>query len=137
MSYTVSWYIPDEILYLHYSGAITAEELRKSLMEMQSFIESSPRALVHSIHDAGDVSEFPSMKNSIEVIRDASTHPRTGWSLSIREKSTLMKLGSTIGASLFKARFRAFDTLEQAITHLKSVDENLSWDKVAENFTES
>jgi len=38
-------------------------------------------------------------------------------------------MGSAMGSSIFGLRFRAFDTLEQALVHLKYFDERLSWHK--------
>jgi len=38
-------------------------------------------------------------------------------------------MGSAMGSSIFGLRFRAFDTLEQAMVHLKYFDERLSWHK--------
>jgi hypothetical protein len=130
MPYTVKWYIPDEIMYVHYTGVTTAEELRECLLQMRSFIESSPRELVHAISDVGDIVEAVPLKDSMKIVRDVGHHPRGGWTISIREKSVLVKMGSALGSSLFKLRFRAFDTLDQAVDYLKFVDESLSWDKV-------
>jgi hypothetical protein len=136
MPYTVTWYIPDEIIYVHYIGKMTVEELRESLLKMRELMEGSPRNLVHAISDVGDMVDPVPLKDSMKIVREVGHHPRSGWTISIREKSALVKMGSALGSSLFRLRFRAFDTLDQAIAHLKFFDEKLSWDKVGKAVAE-
>ena len=126
----MNWYIKDEIIYVRYSGVITVDELRDCLTKMRAFIESSPRGLVHFIMDVGDIVEPVGLSDTLKLVRELGSHPRLGWSLSLREKSVLVKMGISFGSSIFKTRFRTFDTLDQAVAHLKLFDEGLSWDKV-------
>lgn len=130
MPYTVNWYIKDEIIYVRYSGAVTADELHQSLIAANKLIDVSPRDFVHAINDVGDVTEPVSIKDSMRIVREVGNHPRTGWTLTIRTQSNLLKMGSGLGASIFKLRYRAFDTLDQALHHLKQFDQRISWDKV-------
>ena len=46
MPYSLNWLIENEVIYTHYSGLSTAEELRECLTKMLDLIESSPRSLV-------------------------------------------------------------------------------------------
>ncbi len=130
MPFSVKWYIKDEIVFAHYSGITTAEELRESLIMTKKLIESSPREFVHVISDVGDVTESLSTKESMRVVREVESHPRAGWTFSVGVKSNMVKMGAGLGASIFKLRYRAFDTLEQATAHLKQFDQRISWDKV-------
>jgi hypothetical protein len=136
MSYSLNWLIENEIIYACYSGVTTAEELRECLTKMTDLIESSPRPLVHMISDVGDIVEAVPLKDSIRIVREVGSPPRAGWSISVREKSTLVKMGAAMGASIFRMRYRAFDTLEQAIEHLKSVDGTLNWGKLDQSIVE-
>lgn len=130
MAYSVDWYIKDEILYARFSGKVTAQDMREGLLKEKVMMDSSPRIQIHVITDVGDVVEPLAFKDAIGVVRDVGDHPRVGWNLTIREKSVIGKMGASLGASIFKLRFRSFDTLDQAIAHLKFVDEGLSWAKV-------
>ncbi|MEP6984694.1 MAG: hypothetical protein ABI970_03795 [Chloroflexota bacterium] len=130
MSYSASWYIKDEIIYTHYWGVTTPEDLRKCLLETKALMDSSPRSIIHVICDVGDVVVPVPFKDSMQIVREVGPHERAGWNLNIREKSTLVKMGAALGSSIFKLRFRAFSTLEQAIAHLKFFDSAISWDKV-------
>ena len=130
MAYSVDWYIKDEILYARFSGKVTAQDMREGLLKEKVMMDSSPRIQIHVITDVGDVVEPLAFKDAIGVVREVGDHPRVGWNLTIREKSLIVKMGAGLGASIFKLRFRSFDTLDQAIAHLKFVDEGLSWAKV-------
>jgi hypothetical protein len=130
MPFSASWYIQNEIIYTRYWGVVTAEDLRNCLIETKAFMESSPRSIIHVISDVGDIIEPVPFKDTMRIVREVGPHPSAGWTLSIREKSTLVKMGSRLGSSIFKLRFRAFDRLDQAIAHLKFFDSGISWDKI-------
>lgn len=129
MPYTVDWYIENEIIYTRYSSVTTTEELRESLVKSKALMDSSPRPLVHSIIDVGDVVEAVALKDSLSVVREVGTHPRAGWSITIREESMLVKMAAAMGSSLFRLRYRSFSTLDEAIALLKEMDQTISWDK--------
>jgi hypothetical protein len=130
MPYSATWFIKNEIIYTRYWGAVTAEDLHNCLLETKLFMDSSPRSIIHVISDVGDITEPVAIKDTMRIVRELGPHPRAGWTLNIREKSTLVKMGSALGSSIFKLRFRAFSTLDQAITHLKFFDSAIHWDKI-------
>ena len=129
MPYSMNWYIPDEILYIHYSGVTTIEEMRESLLEMKRLMDSSPRNLIHAISDVGDITQSVPLKDSIKIVREVGQHARAGWTIVIREKSIIIKMQSALATSIFKLRYRTFDTMDQALAHLKVSDAELNWDK--------
>ena len=137
MPYSLNWYIKNEILYARYWGVTTADELRECLLKIREMIDSSPRHLVHIISDVGDIEQSVRLSDSLRVVREVGAHPRSGWSISIREKSPLVKIGAAFGTGVFKLRFRAFTTLDQALEHLKLYDEDLSWDQVDNSIGQS
>ncbi len=65
----------------------------------------------------------------MNVVRQVETHPRSGWSITLREKSVLIKMGIMFGKSVFKLRNRTFNTLQEAKEFLKQMDATLSWDR--------
>ena len=128
MPYAVNWFIENEVIYIRYIGALTADEYRECLVASKDMIESSPRSLVHVINDVGDVTEPLSPKESLKVLREVGTPARIGWSILIREKSVLIKMGVAFGTSFFKMRNRAYDTMEEAEAYLRDVDSTIHWD---------
>ena len=97
----MGWYIENEILYTHYSGVVTVDEVRECLTLGKNMIENSPQPLVHSITDIGDVTEPLKPQKSLEVVREVGIHERTGWNIILREKSILLKIGIAFGTSVF------------------------------------
>ena len=130
MSYSVDWYIENEIIYLYYWGESTADELRDSLLTVIDMIKKSPRQLIHVLTDVGDVNQPVSPKQSLEVIREVGSDDQMGWNIVLREKSVMIKIGIAFGTSIFKTRNRAFDTLAEAEAFLAEKDPTINWDKV-------
>ena len=130
MPFSARWYIKNEIIYTRYWGVTTAEDLRNCLRQTKAFMDESPRSIVHVICDVGDVAVPIPFKDTMRVVREEGPHEKAGWTVNIRERSTLVKMGSALGSSIFKLRFRAFSTLEQATAHLKFFDSAISWDKI-------
>ncbi|MEZ4671878.1 MAG: hypothetical protein R3E39_28575 [Anaerolineae bacterium] len=129
MPYSINWYIENEVAFTRYWGVVTEEELRDSLLKLKELIDASPRHLVHNISDSGDISEAVPMKQALPIVRDIGGHERAGWSFTIREKSTIVKMASALGASLFKLRYRSFTTFDEAKAYLKEMDQTISWDR--------
>ncbi len=129
MPYSIDWYIENEIIYIAYSGVMTPDEMIESLTTAKDFVTSSPRALVHNICDVGAVTQALSPKEVMNVVRQIETHPRSGWSINLREKSMLVKMGVMLGTSIFKLRSRTFDTLAEARAFLSEMDPTLNWER--------
>lgn len=129
MPYSIDWYIEDEIIFANCWGKFTTEEFREVIVKTKEMVANSPRHLVHAITDVGDITEALPIVSAISVVKEIGAHPRSGWAITIREKSVIVKMSSAIGRSLLNVRARTFDTMEEAVTHLKNMDESLSWDK--------
>ncbi len=130
MPYTISWYIKNEIIYAHYSGAPTLAEMRQSLIDCNNLIDSSPRQQVHIFSDVGDVTQPVRPLDSLAIVREVGTRSRHGWTIILREKSFLIRMGVAFGTTVFKTRNRTYASIEEAIKFMKQVDPTLSWDKV-------
>lgn len=134
MPATISWYIENEIVYTHYTGGLTLTEFEEHISDAKDMLESSPRDLVHIIADVGDVEEALPLPDVLKAIRNFGQFPaNAGWFVILREKSLIVRLGFTMGTSLFKARTRAFNTMEETIAFLKEKDEAITWDKADES----
>ncbi len=128
MPYSLNWYIPDEVIYLEYSGVVTVDELRESLLTQQSILDSSTRPLIHVIIDTSQVTQAVAPAESMKITRTIGNHPRSGWNLVIKESSPLIKLGVMLGTLLLKLRYRSFDTFDEAVEFLKDMYPTLNWE---------
>ncbi|MEZ4670891.1 MAG: hypothetical protein R3E39_23555 [Anaerolineae bacterium] len=130
MSQTTGWYIENEIIYVHYAGVVTTDDMRASLQSSNDLIASSPRHVVHAITDVGDVTKPLNPKDSLEIIREITPHERAGWTVVLREKSVLIKVGLMFSTSVLKTRTKACATMTEANAFFAEIDPDLSWDKV-------
>src|SRR6185295_16452217 len=94
MAYSADWYIKNEIIYVYYSGTVTAQELRECIQKEQRMMDSSPRNQIHVIQDVGDIVVPLAFKDSIAVVREVGDHPRVGWNVTVRERSLIVKIGA-------------------------------------------
>jgi hypothetical protein len=135
MPYSIAWLIPNEIIYIRFGETTSSEELYQCLMTVHTMMDSSPRPMIHVINDVGDVKVAMPYQESMKAVREAGPNARAGWTINIREKSLLVKMGTAFGSSLFKMRYRAFDSLDEAVSHLKQADETLHWENLDKSLT--
>jgi hypothetical protein len=129
MPQTIDWYIENEIIYVRYSGVVTPDDMRTSLQSSNDMIVRSPRHVVHAITDVGDVTKPLNPKDSLEIIREITPHERAGWTVVLREKSVLIKVGLMFSTSVLKTHTKACDTMADTIAFFKEIDPDLTWDK--------
>jgi hypothetical protein len=137
MPFSTNWLIENEIILMQYQGTITVDELIKSLTTIKGMIDASPRNLVHIITDVGAITQGIPVAESIKIIRSMGTHPRSGWNITLREKSMMVRMGIALGRSLLKVRARTFDTLDEALRHLKQFDDQLTWSNLNDKLVAS
>jgi hypothetical protein len=132
MPFKINWLIENEVILKQYHGVITVDELQKSLFAANEMIAASPRPIVHVLSDVGDVTQGLPVAESVKTIRSVTIHPRAGWSITLREKSMLIRMSIALARSLLKARARTFETMDEALAHLRHVDRQLTWDNLNE-----
>lgn len=127
MPYSIDWLIPNQIIYAYFSGVLEEDEVREALKSILDMIKSSDYPYVHIIDDTGDITMPLSPKKMLEISRELIKYDRLGWSLIIREKSMLVKMGVAFGSSVIKSKVRSFSTFDEAAQFLREVDVMLDW----------
>ena len=130
MTYSIDWLIPGQIIYAYFSGVLEENEVRDALMSILDMIKNSDYPYVHIIDDTGDITMPLSPKKMLEISRELINNDRLGWSLIIREKSILVKMGVAFGSSVIKSKVRSFNTFDEAAQFLKEVDGMLDWSQM-------
>lgn len=130
MTYSIDWLIPGQIIYAYFSGVLEENEVRDALMSILDMIKSSDYPYVHIIDDTGDITMPLSPRKMLEISRELINNDRLGWSLIIREKSILVKMGVAFGSSVIKSKVRSFKTFDEAAQFLKEVDGMLDWNQM-------
>ena len=62
-------------------------------------------------------------------MREVDLKPSNGWSLTVGEKSPMVKFVSNLTRQLLRMRTHTFDTMEEAVAFLREVDSSIDWSK--------
>ena len=118
MSYSVSWYIEKQVVYLKVFDTITAEDVinlnRETMMNLEMGVPP-----VHLIIDTLDIREYPS--NLRWVMRLIKTNPvrPSGWNILIQNNNAVRVLASAI-LGLLRLPLYTCSTLEEAQNFLQT-----------------
>jgi len=128
MSISFKWYVPNQVAHAKLEGQITIEDLKTGNKTMSKWIEESPARMVHVIFNATDMNGVAfSLSQSLATLKYLN-HERMGGYLVYGlppSQVRIVKFLGTIITQLTRARFRTFDTLENAYEYLKQLDSTL------------
>lgn len=123
MTVKISWYLEDRIIYSDYSGDVTIDDIFNGTQQVKILAyEGTP--LVHNIANMLKVDSFP--KNLRQIINSIEQLDNNilGWTLIINHNKLLRFIVSAV-SQLAKARFRIFETEDEALKFLYTVDMSL------------
>ncbi len=133
MAYHVSWLLENRIILIRYQGTVTLKDLESYLTETAHMRDQANAALgsngplVHTITDASSMEKNAiSLPEALQATRlTVTSQQRVGWSVYI-SAGVIDRFFSTAGHQLAGVRYRAVDSIEEAVAFLKSVDDTLS-----------
>ena len=125
MNYRVSWYQPGRIVLFELLNVIIETDLEQLDQDFFTCLDQADGPLVHFLFefDLDESSRRPDLRQmtNMQFVRD----PRTGWILAIGKPNSIIKFLISTAAQINKARFRMFETREQALDFLQDVDATL------------
>ncbi len=122
-----NWYVPKAVVFSRFSGAPTEDEIIQNGYNIIDLIETCDTPLIHIIVDTTAVTASPPLPATIRAAKSSPKHERAGWLVTIGEQNPIIKFASSVSRQLLQVRTQNFDTLEEAIAFLKSVDETIDW----------
>jgi hypothetical protein len=125
MGHEISWHIENAIIEIRLWGDITIDDFPEYDRLTLEHIEQSTHPLVHVWIDLTDVGDFPNNVGKVHKALTHLNHPRLGWSIVITE-SRVIRFVAYMITQMSKARFRAYNTCEEALHFLQTVDATLS-----------
>ena len=135
MPYKVDWLIENEILLYTFWGRATVEDLRGAFTELGELISASQNDNIHTISDITKITETVKMQDSMKLVLEFRAGMSTkGWSITVGKLDVFTKMGITVSRSLMQRKATTFDTMDEALAHLKAEDSSLSWDKLNTDF---
>ncbi|MFP4321208.1 MAG: hypothetical protein ACLFTK_02015 [Anaerolineales bacterium] len=124
---SVEWYYPDHVLIAHLSGDIALRTLEACFFHFDARITAADgEAPVHVILDTLAVGEHPTnLSGIVGAARRFFLNPRLGYALHITDQRVHRWLGS-VAAQALQGRYKALDTLDEALYFLHDIDDTLA-----------
>lgn len=128
MPVEINWYSPQRVIFVRYTGNISADEMQYLAQNALAMLESAPPdiMLVHSLYDFSALEKMPlNLKLASDTAAPAYSNPRMGWVAAYGLGNVYVKYLAQMVGQMFKLRYRFFDTQEEAVQFLQSVDMTL------------
>ena len=126
MPYKHGWFLESRIFYNEYWGDVTAEEIRQLAEFNLEYLDHSDAPLVHAFINIEAMGSFPV---NLSALRDSTLttlrHPKMGWLIAYGKNNRFVSFLIPLVTQLFQTRYRLFDTYEEAVAFLQSVDTSL------------
>jgi hypothetical protein len=120
MPFQVTWYHSDRVIYVRLEGLVTLEEISGATEKVIEHVyQGTPP--VHVLSDLRDMHKFPT--NLVDISRSVKPMDNTilGYTLIVGLNPVVRFLTSAI-SQFFKARYRTFNTPDEALAFLAEVD---------------
>lgn len=121
----IRWLVPQHVIHGKPTGKYTVEELTQASQEIVALLNASDKPLVHLLIDE---SQLDGMPISLSALTEAFTflsHDRLGWMIIYGTDERLKKFISSMVTNITRVRHRRFDTREEALEFLVSMDTTL------------
>src|SRR5262245_10913210 len=125
MPFTISWYMPERIIYVELSGILTASDVQGFIAQMYEMVASS-KFQVHSITDTHQIVKIKSIPEVFKTVQAAPMHQNAGWSIMVGSINPFVNFVADFVSSIMHSRYRRFDRMQQAIDFIKERDETLT-----------
>ena len=134
MAYHYEWLLPKRVIFCYVSGTQSMDEARESFGELTSRLDAG-EAPTHYVADLRHLDKLPTTNvREIQELVSFVNHPNLGWIVVIGRSNPTMTFVLTIVAKLTGVRYRAVDTLQEAIAFLSNIDSSLNLDVDLEAF---
>lgn len=129
MSARVEWLYRDRIIHQQFYGNMTPDDITY-VTEATGPLMAAGTMPIHTLVDARFVEKYPT---NLQALRQAITSPasdRLGWVVMLNNGNPVLKFISAVLAqvAIINVRMRIFDTPEQALGFLLSMDSSLDRD---------
>lgn len=124
MAHSLSWYIPQQILYLSLEGQLTVPEMKLINDEVTAYLENAA-ARISIVIDASELQVGYQTANSLRDTQQYMNHIQLQQALVVAT-SKLNRLIALLAFSRSRARFIQFDNFDDAKTHLNHQGYNIT-----------
>lgn len=130
----ISWYREGWIILVEYPAEYTEDDLEAtvSAKPVLRMLDAGQGPLVHVIQDFSTLGAFQitRLTKLVQVNKQPGrvelyTHPKLGWIVDVTIPESPIRFLDAAIMNMFTGRYRAVDTIEQALDFLKQQDPNL------------
>ncbi|MEZ4669902.1 MAG: hypothetical protein R3E39_18510 [Anaerolineae bacterium] len=126
MAYNVDWYVEDQVIYAKLVGNVTVQEFRTMMQSGTLMIDSVEIGESHFIFDFTRLEQLQNFGHMVQAM--PKTAPKQmGWLIVVGENSPLKRFWGEAFARVAPAKFKRYDTIEQALAFLQKQDPNIVW----------
>lgn len=136
MKHNIQWLIENEVIILFFEGELQPDDLRSALTELTNFIDQSSGGKLHVITDMRQVTRPLTMQDSMKVAREFPVHERIAWQITVGKIDIVTKMSIAVVRSVLQTKVISFNTMDEAVAHLKEKVEALSWNSAEMNLLE-
>jgi len=116
--------VENRVIYVRSYGVVSVAEIQTASAQAGQMMDSGIKH-VHMIADSIDVEKVTfNLTDLVKGLRGLPTSSNLGWSLNV-SPNVMYRFMASIISQIVNSRQRVFNTLEEAITFLQSVDETL------------
>lgn len=135
MPYKHEWLIEGQVIFAEIWGEQTMDELVESNEALLRFLNQADNRLIHIMLTDVQLKSIPTSLVQLQKVLTYTKHPNMGWAVLFGEKEQGIKESAqdfiiVMLAKLTRARYIRFKTFNEAIDHLKRVDQSIDWDAV-------
>jgi len=135
MPHSITWLIENQLMFINFSGAITAEEVIDLAQKTPGLINASPLSNVHVILDVATATQMPALVETVKHVRTVKSPPKLIWTIIVMSNpSVLVRWVSDTAVQMLGIRYRRVASLEEAIALMRTLDDSLQWELLPEAY---
>ncbi|MCS7070960.1 MAG: hypothetical protein NZM00_05600 [Anaerolinea sp.] len=129
MSAQVAWLYRDRIIHQQFYGDMTADDITY-VTETTQPLMAAGTAPIHTLVDARFIRKYPTNLNALRKAVTTPASDKLGWVIMINNGNPVLKFLSAVMAqvTIVNVRMRIFETVDQALRFLLSMDSSLGED---------
>lgn len=126
MPITISWYIPQRVYLNRFTGELTSEDLAAYCEKIAADMDASDK-VVHHVLDITALEKAPARLMDIKrIVQQVFGHDRIGWVCYVGDlDNPMMMFFARTVSTMFRLRYKHFETLEAAMQYLAQIDNTL------------
>lgn len=123
MPYELSWYVPNQVLYIKAVGHIRDEDIDQLDQEVWQSFNQPFESCTYFVYDATDQTSIPSLKllSNFKAIQ----HPRFKWGVVSGSKNPAITFAAQFWSQTARSHVRFFPTVAAGLEFLNRIDESL------------